>query len=216
MRYLWSPANYSILWRGLQDIYEGASYLGVEYKWFVAAISFNYLQYLDITRSKYSIRFSSPLPSRIIRYPGEISNLVLSSLFSFWFSLSPYEQYFDDDDYNKKMEESFCFESEAWRKTIQYSVPMKSIFRQSDSLFIATLNEIRIGKLSEEAERVLGDVTNRRDYMQSLFIYDGILPTVLYSRVCIHPSIYVPLFSSLPFFFFNLWIIPCLSLLLSL
>lgn len=45
------------------------------------------------------------------------------------------------------------------------------------------LNEIRMGKVTEATEMDLQKVTHRPDYMHALYLYDGILPTVLYATV---------------------------------
>ncbi|KAH3682032.1 hypothetical protein WICPIJ_006997 [Wickerhamomyces pijperi] len=48
----------------------------------------------------------------------------------------------------------FCFESEAWKRTIKHTIVLKTVFRQKGDLeFIDMLNEMRLGKVSPESEK---------------------------------------------------------------
>lgn len=48
----------------------------------------------------------------------------------------------------------FCFESYAWKRTIKHTIVLKTVFRQKGDLeFIDMLNEMRLGKVSEESAK---------------------------------------------------------------
>eukprot|EP01138_Halocafeteria_seosinensis_P010380 gb/GECG01010598.1/.p1 GENE.gb/GECG01010598.1/~~gb/GECG01010598.1/.p1 ORF type:complete len:215 (+),score=13.44 gb/GECG01010598.1/:1-645(+) len=73
----------------------------------------------------------------------------------------------------------FCFESKSWKMCIQRSIVLDQIFRQKDQAFVNILNEIRKGRVSEEAERQLqsaGKVVKQLRESNS-----DIKPTLLYA-----------------------------------
>jgi len=49
----------------------------------------------------------------------------------------------------------FCFETQAWKKTIQKTVVLTQNYRQSDKEFLHVLEEVRNGKISETSLRLL-------------------------------------------------------------
>lgn len=60
---------------------------------------------------------------------------------------------------NKKEPDTtaFCFESEAWNECMTHTVQLRKIFRQSDSHYATTLNQIRVGKLTKRSFELLKD-----------------------------------------------------------
>ncbi|KAF2077397.1 hypothetical protein CYY_001325 [Polysphondylium violaceum] len=69
----------------------------------------------------------------------------------------------------------FCFKATCWPELIDYAVQLRKVFRQKDSSFINILNEIRFGKISNDAlNRLNKCVANQ------LSVTDGIVPTILY------------------------------------
>ena len=55
-----------------------------------------------------------------------------------------------------KQEVKFCFESKLWKKAVKKSVHLTQIFRQTnDSAFASLLNEIRLGRCSDETAKIL-------------------------------------------------------------
>ena len=49
----------------------------------------------------------------------------------------------------------FCFESENWFNTFDVSIQLKTNFRQNDEEFARVLNDLRLGRLTEESSRLL-------------------------------------------------------------
>lgn len=49
----------------------------------------------------------------------------------------------------------FCFQSEAWSKCVQLTFELKKVHRQKDSVFVNLLNNVRIGKITDEIEQLL-------------------------------------------------------------
>lgn len=72
--------------------------------------------------------------------------------------------------------DKFCFEAKSWNNCIDYVICLKNIFRQSDEIFQKCLNEIRIGKLTENTISILKSRINVK--LSSNF---GIIPTKLYA-----------------------------------
>ena len=75
--------------------------------------------------------------------------------------------------------ERFCFESPIWNKVfnMENHIELKTIFRQSDPLYIDILMQIRRGELNEDNKKVLQSYVNR--------VYDpanhnGCIPTKLF------------------------------------
>lgn len=73
-------------------------------------------------------------------------------------------------------ENEFCFEAKSWNDCIKYPIYLTEIFRQSDDIFQSCLNEVRIGKMSENTINILKSRVNKK-----LLNEDGILPTKIYS-----------------------------------
>ena len=72
--------------------------------------------------------------------------------------------------------ETFCFESEAWKKCITQTVHLTEIIRQDDKTFQKCLNEIRLGNISQETRNVI-ESRVKASIKNDL----GIKPTRLYS-----------------------------------
>ncbi|VDO30530.1 unnamed protein product [Haemonchus placei] len=72
----------------------------------------------------------------------------------------------------------FCFESEAWNRSIQRTIMLKQVHRQDDAHFVKVLQEIRVGKCSDDVCTALSG-TKSND-----FSVDGLVPT----RLCTHTS----------------------------
>lgn len=70
----------------------------------------------------------------------------------------------------------FCFEADAWDKTIQRSINLSQVFRQRDESFINMLNEMRFGRLSPES------IQRFRALSRPIHYDDGIEPTELFPR----------------------------------
>jgi ATP-dependent DNA helicase PIF1 len=60
-------------------------------------------------------------------------------------------------DYGDPASSNFCFESAAWNATFALNnhIELTTIYRQKDDVYKSILNEIRIGKLSDENQRLL-------------------------------------------------------------
>lgn len=71
----------------------------------------------------------------------------------------------------------FCFESEAWNKVIQKIINLNIIVRQINPLFQKTLNEVRMGNISEEGISLL-----KSRIGINLENINGVKPTILYSK----------------------------------
>ena len=71
---------------------------------------------------------------------------------------------------------SFCFESEVWKKCVEYTVYLDENFRQDDCKLQKCLNKIRFGELDDDTMEILKsrvDVELNNEH--------GILPTKIYS-----------------------------------
>jgi len=73
-------------------------------------------------------------------------------------------------------ENEFCFEAKSWNDCVKYPIYLTEIFRQTDDIFQTCLNEVRIGKLSENTIKILKSRVNKK-----LINENGILPTKIYS-----------------------------------
>ena len=60
-------------------------------------------------------------------------------------------------DYGDPASSNFCFESAAWNATfaLNHHIELTTIYRQKDDVYKSILNEIRIGQLSDENQRLL-------------------------------------------------------------
>ncbi|WKX94328.1 hypothetical protein Q1695_011521 [Nippostrongylus brasiliensis] len=72
----------------------------------------------------------------------------------------------------------FCFECEAWNRSIQKTIMLKRVHRQDDSHFVKVLQSIRVGKCGDEVCKAL-DETKRNDFSS-----EGVVPT----RLCTHTA----------------------------
>ena len=73
----------------------------------------------------------------------------------------------------------FCFESIVWDDLIEETYYFTEVLRQNDPLFLNILNEIRLGKITEEAQQILNSrIVGSNKKVNEL----GIIPTILFSR----------------------------------
>ncbi|CAN0081658.1 unnamed protein product, partial [Hapterophycus canaliculatus] len=49
----------------------------------------------------------------------------------------------------------FCFEAKTWDTAIDQSIVLKQVFRQKDPFFLKILHEMREGRVSPDAQRIL-------------------------------------------------------------
>lgn len=71
---------------------------------------------------------------------------------------------------------SFCFESEAWERCRFERRVLTKVFRQSDEVFVNTLNQLRQGDVTDETLKMLNRCT------RPLSPVDGVEPTMLFPR----------------------------------
>lgn len=71
----------------------------------------------------------------------------------------------------------FCFEAKTWEKVITRTIKLKTIVRQTDKKFQKMLNEIRLGKISQEHSDILHSRVDA-ELENEL----GIEPTILYPK----------------------------------
>ncbi len=77
----------------------------------------------------------------------------------------------------QKAEETYVFESEAWRSAIDVSIELKHVFRQKNESFVQLLQSLRLGIVSDAHDELL------RSRMHAKLSNDnGILPTRLYTH----------------------------------
>ncbi|EYC02972.1 hypothetical protein Y032_0096g2872 [Ancylostoma ceylanicum] len=72
----------------------------------------------------------------------------------------------------------FCFECEAWNRSIQRTILLENVRRQDDVRFINVLQEIRIGRCGAEVSRALTETKTNN------FSMSDIVPT----RLCTHTA----------------------------
>jgi len=70
----------------------------------------------------------------------------------------------------------FLFESDLWASTVDVTCVLTKIWRQSDPVYQQILGEVRMGRLSEESEKIL------RGRMNTNWQSETIKPTLLFSR----------------------------------
>ena len=70
----------------------------------------------------------------------------------------------------------FVFESPMWNETLDYAIQLEKIYRQEDPVFQKMLNEIRIGIVSDETDRILKTRLNLD------FSHETIQPTKIYIK----------------------------------
>ena len=68
----------------------------------------------------------------------------------------------------------FLFEAEEWTRCVKRMIVLNHVFRQKDEEFAAMLNEIRLGKMSEQTMR------HFQGLHRPLDLDDGIEPTELF------------------------------------
>ncbi|XP_034950942.1 ATP-dependent DNA helicase PIF1 [Chelonus insularis] len=71
----------------------------------------------------------------------------------------------------------FCFESESWEKCVHYNFELRTVHRQKDPTFVQLLNNIRIGRVTDNIKNIL-KATAKQSIEK-----DGILATRLCSHV---------------------------------
>uniref|UniRef100_A0A6B2L2G7 ATP-dependent DNA helicase n=1 Tax=Arcella intermedia TaxID=1963864 RepID=A0A6B2L2G7_9EUKA len=69
----------------------------------------------------------------------------------------------------------YLFQAKCWKKVINFSTELRTVFRQKDAEFVKLLNEVRRGILSKEGLEMLKSCQGRKFNTE-----DGIEPTVLY------------------------------------
>lgn len=69
----------------------------------------------------------------------------------------------------------FCFESPIWNKTLNRTIHLTQIVRQTDEKFQNLLNEIRFGIVTPETKKLLNERIGKN------VEYEGIVPTKLYT-----------------------------------
>ena len=72
---------------------------------------------------------------------------------------------------------TFCFEAQSWKKVVTKTILLNQVFRQADSAFASLLNEVRLGRVTEQTRRILEDCMKTRNEED----HDGIEPTRLFS-----------------------------------
>ncbi|CAO3568076.1 unnamed protein product [Mortierella alpina] len=75
---------------------------------------------------------------------------------------------------NKSGNVKFCFEGEAWGRSISMTIQLEQVFRQKDQTFADMLNEIRLGEMSAATVHRFSTLT--RDLKSD----DGLRPTELF------------------------------------
>lgn len=70
----------------------------------------------------------------------------------------------------------FVFESNLWNEVIDTAVFLDTIYRQKDPIFQTILNEVRVGKVSDETDRILKSRLNLD------FSNESIQPTKIFTR----------------------------------
>lgn len=55
----------------------------------------------------------------------------------------------------KGRDHKFCFQADCWSSVIKRTIILQQVFRQADEQFVGILNQIRVGRLSPEARRIL-------------------------------------------------------------
>ncbi|KAF8647713.1 hypothetical protein AX16_006549 [Volvariella volvacea WC 439] len=70
----------------------------------------------------------------------------------------------------------FAFEAETWSDTIQHTFNLTKVFRQSDQEFVDMLNEMRFGRLSQQA------ISKFKSLSRPLAFEDGLDATELFPR----------------------------------
>ncbi|EPY50497.1 pif1 helicase Pfh1 [Schizosaccharomyces cryophilus OY26] len=71
-------------------------------------------------------------------------------------------------------EAKFSFESNTWKTALDYTIGLTHVFRQKDEEFVGMLNELRLGRLSENSVRKFRYLSREINYA------DGLLPTELF------------------------------------
>ena len=72
--------------------------------------------------------------------------------------------------------DKFCFESKKWDECIDQTIYLTEIIRQKDKTFQSVLQSLRMGHITPEVKRVLGECMNRK-----LKSKNSIKPTRIYS-----------------------------------
>jgi len=77
--------------------------------------------------------------------------------------------------------QQFCFESDVWNKVFkpENHIELKTIFRQTDPIYINILQEIRNGHLSDSNQLILKSRLHR-NYEDDMHLHNGCIPTKLF------------------------------------
>lgn len=70
----------------------------------------------------------------------------------------------------------FCFQSKAWEQCVKHTFELQKVHRQSDPIFVNILNNVRIGRVTDEIAKTLAGTSAQQ------IEKDGILAT----RLCSH------------------------------
>ncbi|XP_046605995.1 ATP-dependent DNA helicase PIF1 [Neodiprion virginianus] len=70
----------------------------------------------------------------------------------------------------------FCFQSKSWRECVKHTFELQKVHRQTDPTFINILNNVRIGRVTDEIAKILVATSSQQ------IEKDGILAT----RLCTH------------------------------
>ena len=70
----------------------------------------------------------------------------------------------------------YLFESDIWKKTVSVTVVLEQVYRQKNLSFIDTLNDIRVGDMTDEIDTIIKETKKH-----TLENEHGIKPTILYS-----------------------------------
>ncbi|XP_012535683.1 ATP-dependent DNA helicase PIF1 [Monomorium pharaonis] len=71
----------------------------------------------------------------------------------------------------------FCFQSEAWQKCVHFNFELQTVHRQKDKAFVKILNNIRIGRVTDDIVDILKETAKQK--IES----NGVLATRLCSHV---------------------------------
>ena len=83
-------------------------------------------------------------------------------------------------DYGDPASSSFCFESAAWNATfaLNHHIELTTIYRQRDDVYKSILNEVRVGRLSDENQKLLKARVNQTYCPED---HGGVLPMKIFA-----------------------------------
>ena len=74
----------------------------------------------------------------------------------------------------EQISSKFSFEASSWKKVIEETICLHHVFRQKDEEFVGMLNEMRLGKLTDQS------ILNFKNLERAPVYDDGLLPTELF------------------------------------